>query len=328
MNATQPLISMVLPVYNVEKYLEKCLESVINQTYSNLEIILVNDGSTDSSLEICNAFQQKDSRIKIFTKENGGLSDARNYGLTKVTAKYVTFVDSDDSITEDYVEYLYYLLDKYRTKMSICSIFTHFQTNGKLIDNGNGTEGLLAANKAIEMMCYHDLVDTCAYAKLYSIELFDSIQFPKGKLFEDIGTIYKLFDKSKDIAFGFNAKYYYEIRPNSIVTSRFSHKKFDLLDMTDRMKSFVDEKYPGIEQATLRRAVYARFSTLNQMLNITEFEDERNEIIDYIVSNYDLVMKDAKTPKRDKAALFILKNLGFGFYKKIWDTYFYLQRGI
>ena len=101
-----PLISVVLPVYNVENYLEKCLNSVVKQTYKNIEIIIVNDGSLDSSIDICNKYANKDSRIKVFTKPNGGLSDARNFGIKKSMGEFITFIDSDDYVTDDYVEYL------------------------------------------------------------------------------------------------------------------------------------------------------------------------------------------------------------------------------
>ena len=114
-----PLISVVLPVYNVENYLEKCLNSVVKQTYKNIEIIIVNDGSLDSSIDICNKYANKDSRIKVFTKPNGGLSDARNFGIKKSMGEFITFIDSDDYVTDDYVEYLYSLVEKYNCKMDL-----------------------------------------------------------------------------------------------------------------------------------------------------------------------------------------------------------------
>ncbi len=321
------LISIILPIYNVEQYLEKCLTSVCRQTYKNLEIILVNDGSTDSSLEICENFLKTDNRIKLYSKSNGGLSDARNFGVEVAQGEYITFVDSDDFIAEDYIEYLYNLVKKFNTAMSICSIYTHYTLTGKIVDNGNGGEIKLSSEECIEKMCYHNLVDTCAYAKLYKKDLFKDISFPKGKLFEDIGTIYKFFDESKEIACGFQAKYYYEIRPNSIVTSTFNEKKFDLLEMTDQMKLFVDKNYPNLESATLRRSVYARFSTLNQMLDVKGYNLQRLEMIQYIKQNRVSLLKNNKVPYRDKIGIFVLSYFGYGFYKKIWKIYLKLQRG-
>ena len=116
----EDLISIVIPVYKVEKYLEKCVESVINQTYKNLEILLVNDGSPDNCPKICDEYAQKDNRIKVIHKENGGLSDARNAGIDVATGKYITFIDSDDYISNDYVEYMYNLLKQNNTKKYWC----------------------------------------------------------------------------------------------------------------------------------------------------------------------------------------------------------------
>ncbi|MGT2684467.1 glycosyltransferase family 2 protein [Streptococcus pneumoniae] len=321
-----PLISVVLPVYNVENYLEKCLNSVVRQTYKNIEIIIVNDGSLDSSIDICNKYANKDSRIKVFTKPNGGLSDARNFGIKKSMGEFITFVDSDDYVTDDYVEYLYSLVKKYNCKMSMCSIFVHYISNDKMINNGTGRELMMIAEQCIEKMCYHDEVDTCAYAKLYHRSLFSEICFPKGRIFEDIGTIYRFFDTAGQIACGFNAKYYYEIRENSIVTSSFSEKKFDLLFMTDQMRNFVDQRYPSLKAATKRRAVYARFSTLNQLLDVQGYNEEKKEIIRFIQDNKEALLENPKTPKRDRLAVRAL-SLGFCIYKLLWKQYLKIQRG-
>lgn len=321
-----PLISIVLPIYNVENYLVKCLDSVVSQTYENIEIILVNDGSNDESLTICNEYAKKDSRIKVYSKSNGGLSDARNFGVDKSTGRFITFIDSDDFVTDDYVEYLYYLVSKYDCKMSQSSLFVHYINNNRVVDEGTNREAVLSAEEAIKKMCYHDEVDTCAYAKLYHRSLFNSIKFPKGKIFEDIGTTYKFFDAAGEIACGFIAKYYYEIRDNSIVTSSFSEKKFDLLDMTDEMRSFVDKKYPALKKATLRRTVYARFSTLNQMLDVKGFEQEKNEIVSFILKNKRALLKDPMLPKRDRAA-YVALSLGLPIYKLFWKAYLKVQRG-
>ena len=116
----EDLISIVIPVYKVEKYLEKCVESVINQTYKNLEILLVNDGSPDNCPKICDEYAQKDNRIKVIHKENGGLSDARNAGIDVAAGKYIAFVDSDDYVSNDYIEYMYNLIKEYNTQMATC----------------------------------------------------------------------------------------------------------------------------------------------------------------------------------------------------------------
>ena len=212
-----PKISVVLPIYNVEKYLEKCIETVLKQTYSNIEIILVDDGATDSSPQICDKYAKLDNRIRVIHKVNGGLSDARNAGTAVATGEYITYIDSDDYVTETYVEYLYSLIEKYQTKVALCTHTIVFE-GGKEVALGNGEQEVLDAEKCLERMLYHDVIDTSAWGKIYAIDLARQISFPKGKLFEDIGTTYKFFLASGKIACGYEPQYFYGIRKNSIVT--------------------------------------------------------------------------------------------------------------
>lgn len=322
-----PCISIVVPVYCVEQYLSRCLDSIIAQTYKNLDIILVDDGSTDSSDLICDEYQNEDKRIRTFHKENGGLSDARNYGIMKAKGSYITFIDSDDYVTPDYVEFLYNLISKNNYPMAVCSLYTCFTNSNKIIDNGNGTIAELSGKECIQKMCYHQLVDTCAYAKLYDIRLFKNVRFPVGKIFEDIGTVYKLFAQCNKIVCGFQPKYYYMIRPNSIVTSSFSESKLDMLYMVDNMADYVMKKYPDLRKAVIRRQVYGRFSTLNQMLDVSgeKYISIREDIINFIKENQQMVLRDNQAPIRDKIAILCLK-IGFPFYKLCWLRYFYFSR--
>lgn len=317
-----PLISVIIPVYNVERYLSKCLNSVLAQSYTNLEIILIDDGSTDTSGKMIDEYKKKDSRIVTIHQQNSGLSAARNTGLRIMKGKYVTFVDSDDYVTNDYVEYLYSLIKKsnFKAPLAICSLMDHYENSGKNVNCGDGSERNITGKKCIEMMCYHNLVDTCAYAKLGTNELYQGFTFPEGKLFEDIGTTYQLFMKSPIVACGFKPKYYYNIRSNSIVTSGFKKNKLDMLEMTDKMANNVIKKYPDLHSAVLRRQVYARFSTLNQMLNTNNYETEKKNIVQYIKDNRKLVLNDPQTPKRDHMAYALLR-FGLPLYRFGWKTY-------
>lgn len=324
-NSTEPVISIIIPIYNVEKYLKRCLDSVEKQIYTNLEIILINDGSTDNSLEIAEEYAKKDSRIKIYSEANHGLSAARNLGLKQVTGEYITFIDSDDYVSNDYVSYLYSLLEKnnFTASMSICSLMNVYEGSGKEINTGNNKEYTLTGKKCIKMMCYHNLVDTCAYAKLGSKELYNDFEFPEGKVFEDIGTTYQLFEKANKVACGFKPKYFYNIRSNSITTQKFTTQKLDLLEMTDKMADDVVRKYPDLKRAVLRRRIYSRFSTLNQTFtskNTVEIKEIRNELIKFIQKNHKELFWDKNVPKRDKVAYLSLC-MGFNFYKSSWNLY-------
>ena len=310
-------ISLIVPVYNVEEYMDDCLRSLVSQTFTNLEIILIDDGSTDKSGIKCDKWASLDSRIDVIHKANGGLSDARNQGIKQATGDYVVCVDSDDSVDADYVEYLYTLLKKHNPLMSICQ---HRVINGSKViyTPQNSTDEVLSSKKCIERMLYHDVIDTSAWAKMYRKDLFDGIEYPYGKLFEDIATTYKLMMKSSQISVGYESKYNYMVRKDSIVSGGFNKRKLDLLEMTDKMGDDVITAYPDLSNAVMRRRVYSRFSTLNQMLYTNEYSEKKAEIINFIKDNGKTVMHDSHTPKRDKLAYISLK-MGLPIYKLAWQ---------
>ena len=223
-----PKISVVLPIYNVEKYLEKCMESIFNQTYKNLEILLVDDGSLDGCPALCDAYAKKDKRVRVVHKKNGGISDARNAGVAESSGQYIAFVDPDDYVESDYIEYLYSLIKKYNCKMSLCQHTVKFE-GGREICYGKNGDDLLTSKDCIERMLYNDVIDTSCWAKLFSADLAKKFLYPKGKLFEDIGTVYKFFIESEQIACGWQSKYFYMMRPKSIVHCNFNPHKLDLL---------------------------------------------------------------------------------------------------
>ncbi|HJA72724.1 MAG TPA: glycosyltransferase [Candidatus Limosilactobacillus faecipullorum] len=318
----KPLISVIIPIFNVESYLRRCLESVRVQDYKNLEVILIDDGSTDSSGKIADEFVKADERFKVIHQLNGGLSNARNCGLDIMSGEYVTFIDSDDYVTHDYVSFLYQLLvqTNFEAKMSLCSLMDVFPDTGRKINCGDDSQAILSGKECIEKMCYHDLVDTCAYAKLCRSEMYKDIRFPEGKVFEDIATSYQLFMKAEKVACGFSAKYFYEIRSNSIVTGEFKPNKLDLLEMTDKMAKDVTERYPELCQAVLRRQVYARFSTLNQTLNVSGVRDIQRKLLRYLMDNKKAVLSNPKTPRRDHIAYAML-SFGLPVYSFVWKIY-------
>lgn len=177
------LISIIVPVYNVEEYLKQCLDSILEQTFSNYEVILVNDGSTDSSGLICQEYADKDARIRYFEKENGGLSDARNYGIEQTQGEYLTFVDSDDWVTETYIEELYSKLQYYNADISICNYFRFQDSNVTFYkhvfepyEKEYDSKYLLEHYFEIED---GDFFLTTAWGKLYKKSLFEELRLQK-----------------------------------------------------------------------------------------------------------------------------------------------------
>jgi glycosyltransferase involved in cell wall biosynthesis len=240
----EPLISIIIPVYNVDFYLTRCLKSVINQTYKNLEIIIVDDESEDDSLSICNEFKNKDSRIKVISIKHGGLSKARNTGLDIAKGDYIGFVDSDDCIDKDMFKKLYETLVNNGADISVCN-FYRFYENGFLEHDFKATEDLIVLdrNDAIAYLLDDKILRNYVWTKLYSRHLFDGLRFPEGKTYEDIFIALKIFEKINKLAYINDGLYYYYIRSGSIVSSKKEENIKDGLEETYRRYKYVKETY-------------------------------------------------------------------------------------
>ena len=204
------MISVVVPVFNVEKYLKKCIESIINQTKKELQIILVNDGSTDKSGKICDSYKEKDKRICVIHKKNGGLSSARNAGINIARGQYIAFIDSDDWIEPDYFELLYKGIEKFNADISVIQ-FNKIRDFKKIsYISKTYTEWYKYNNEEAMRILFSDkIIGYSAVNKLYKTELFSNIRYPEGLLMEDKATTYKLIDKSKSIVVNKSQKYHY-----------------------------------------------------------------------------------------------------------------------
>ncbi len=226
-----PKISVIVPVYNVENYVERCLNSIIGQTYDNLEIIVVNDGSTDNSETICRRIANQNDRIKVFSKENGGLSDARNYGLDRATGEYISFIDSDDYISPFFYETAVDRIRKYNA--DIVSV------NWLSFNNDTNVEHVENKNDAKEYV-YHDseiisnylvsrnrrIIDHSACIKVYKSSLFKNLRFPKGKYHEDLFLTYKLLDNARTYVFVDLPLYFYYRGNTNSITFNYGVKNY------------------------------------------------------------------------------------------------------
>ena len=231
-NMDNDLISVVIPIYKVEKYLNKCIDSVLKQTYKNLEIILVDDGSPDKCGKICDEYKKIDKRIKVIHKKNGGLSDARNYGIKAASGKYIGFIDSDDFISNEMYEILYFILKKSNADISVVS-YKEVSENNEVNDERKNIRNIdiLNAEQSMKFLFDNNKCGNYAWNKLYKLSLFENIEYPVGKKMEDLGTTYKLFDKCKNIAYCDLELYYYLQRQGSILHSideKLCNDKFEL----------------------------------------------------------------------------------------------------
>ena len=238
------LISIIVPVYNVERYLSRCIDSITAQTYKTLEIILVDDGSPDSCGQICDSYAEKDSRIRVIHKKNGGLSDARNAGIAAAHGKYLGFVDSDDYIHPEMYRRLWEELKKTDADVAMCDIERVYNTDYVLHsiegDEVKTCSGLQAVKNILDKRLH--VVSVIACGKLYKADLFDGIRFPAGKLHEDEFTTYRLFYKSEKVTFLSGKYYYYFQREDSIMGQRKALFSYDALEAYEQMAEFFREK--------------------------------------------------------------------------------------
>lgn len=221
------LISVIVPIYNVEIYLQKCINTVINQSYTNLEIILVDDGSTDYSGKLCDEVAKKDNRIVVIHKKNGGLSDARNAGLDIAKGRYISFIDSDDYIALDYIEKLYSSINKTKADVAICS-FSYVDENDSLIVKSKAIEKntVLSGREVLyRAMMPRGVEYVVAWNKLYKREIFDNLRYDKGRIHEDEFINYKLFWKCNRVVVLCDRLYFYRQRQGSIQNTQLDFNR-------------------------------------------------------------------------------------------------------
>lgn len=230
----KPLISVIVPIYKVEKYLEMCVESLIHQTYTNLQIILVDDGSPDQCPAICDEYAKKDNRIQVIHKKNGGLSDARNAGLEEVKGKYITFVDSDDYVDVVYIEKLYCALNKYNASVAICGIKITDESR-KITDQIEVTDHekieVYTGSDIIKKELQGEWVLVTSWGALFDTDLFEKIRFPVGRHYEDEYVFCEIYDDLEQIVCISDNMYFYLQRVDSIMG--VTYKKQDCIDYLD-----------------------------------------------------------------------------------------------
>ena len=228
----ESLISVIVPVYNVEKYLDRCVESIVNQTYKNIEIILVDDGSPDRCPQMCDEWAKKDNRIKVIHKENGGLSSARNAGLEICRGDYIGFVDSDDFINNDMYRTLLSCIMQKNVDMSICNVSKVF-CNSNTEEIGSIIDGLLTKDEFLDHMeAFNGWTWVVSWNKLYKKRIFEELRFPVGRIYEDDYIIIDVLNYCELVyAISNPLYYYYYQRDGSIVNKNYSLKNMDAIDL-------------------------------------------------------------------------------------------------
>lgn len=249
-NMNNPLISVVVPVYNVEKYLRQCIDSILSQTYMNLEIILVDDGSRDSSGSICDEYAKIDNRIVVLHKPNGGLSSARNAGIDIAKGEYIGFVDSDDWIEHDMYERLFDSICESGADIAVCGLFREYRDRAvRCSVNGNK---VYRPDEAVGKLLENSDFQDHAWTKLYKKSLWSEIRYPLGRYYEDMLTTYKLFLQSYKIVLINQCLYHYRQRKGSIVRNGFNDVRLAYLEAAESFLEISELKEKYAETIDLR----------------------------------------------------------------------------
>ena len=291
------IVSVIIPVYIVEKYLDECVQSVINQTYRDLEIILVDDGSPDNCPSMCDEYAAQDSRIVVVHKQNGGLSSARNAGIDVARGEYLLFVDSDDYISPVMVEELLNAITASHAEIAASRI----SSDAKLIctERGQSTE-VLQPKQVMQYILTEKVVTTSASGKLYRRDTFGDTRYPEGKIYEDLGTTYKLINKCQRIVFVDGCFYYYRSNPESITQASFSLKHLDYYEIAAELKKFIAANYPEFTHLADYHRVRISISFMRK-ISRSGFDDQqtirfltkqiRGGIFRYFFSGYSIFSK-------------------------------------
>ncbi len=306
-------ISVIIPVYNAYPYLEKCLHSVVSQTYPNLEILLVNDCSTDKSKDICMKYSNIYNNIKYFQFDrNKGVSYARNFGLDNASGSFIGFVDSDDWIDENMYTVLYHIMKKYDTNIALCNYYLHYQENDIVKTMKTDFIEDMYINDTVETMYFCLANDNVAvWNKLYAKKLFEGIRFPAGKEYEDEHIMHLILEAAGEgSALSKEPLYNYLMRPNSITSKRISVKDFDYIFSTISRHEYLTNKYGADKfDAICRKGIFYSLIKIADRLVQGDMDEILNnkflEICNQVFSKY--IDKDCGLDKDAENGLYLLK---------------------
>ena len=302
-----PLISVIVPVYKVEKYLHSCIDSVLAQTFTDFELWLVDDGSPDACPEICDEYEHSDSRVKVIHKANGGLSSARNAALDRVTGNYICFVDSDDYITPDALETLYCALVETDADVAVGNMMS--------VDEGGNIKEFYAPASGRTILEGDSVLSTlnqpCAQNRLYKSGIFRSLRFPEGRLYEDVFIYHKVLAQTKRMVLTGKTDYYYLIRSDSIMHSqydiRFTDIVFAIKERYEWLESIGKKKLANEARLFIYSRVAVAYANLDA--SIPENRKKLREIKDIYINCYRVLMNDGTLGIKQKIRLFLLRYL-------------------
>lgn len=318
-----PKISIIVPVFNVESFIQTCIKSILNQTFNDFELILVNDGSSDTSGNICDEYSRKDERIIVIHKENGGQSSARNRGIDVANGDYIGFVDSDDWIDRDMYKILYSNAIETGTDISTCNITQYDKDNSKHFYCSETTDLLFNRDYAMYELYLNERLTFSPCNKIYNRELFQGIRFKEGFILEDMDFAYRIIHQSNKIYYTGQALYNYRYNPKSTMRKTFSKKRLDEFEVRKNMYTFYLRNYPSHADE-----VYAEMFLTGLMLyiNIEKYYNKEKDHYKYLIDIdrkilKSLILKKEYNSKKKKllALAIISPNILVKLYLFYWD---------
>ena len=309
-----PKISVIVPAYNVENYIEKCIVSLLRQTFQDFELLLVDDGSTDHTPEIFDELKKRDDRITVFHKQNGGLSDARNYALDRMNGEYVTFVDGDDYVADQYLALLYEMINQDNVQISMV------RAQKVLVDedakpDGGGAYEVLPVSECVKRMLRREGVSHTACGKLYERTIWKELRFPKGRLYEDYLTIFSAYALAAHVGVASTRLYYYVQRGGSIMHNSCNGRTVTIVDATEEVTPQVIGTWPELKEEAVDLQIALCLKCMQQILNSDpkKFLNVQERIKKIVRENAAGQLLSARVPKRDKVKIlfFLLGNKPF-----------------
>lgn len=329
------LVNVIIPVYNVENYLERCLESVLVQTYANIRVWLVDDGSTDGSSLICDKYAEQDKRIEVIHKENGGQASARNLALDRIESlggtegEFVAFVDSDDWVEPDYIEFLIKLLRETSADAVQCGHYITYSVMHEVEKSRDHDIVEFGRKEALESVLRNGAWDITVWNKLFRMRTFCGLRFPEGKFYEDTAIAPLFTERLRRVAVSMESKYHYVQRYSSTANgTAWTNHKYDFISVGDEVAAYVLGIYPDLVDAAMEKRVFVRLSTLSQMVNTGYLNMDKaraKEMRQFVCENAMCILRDGRATGRDKLGVLMLLP-GLSCYRVVWSLYYAMRR--
>ena len=296
----EALISVVVPVYNVKDYVEKCLSCILNQTYSNLEILIFDDGSTDGSLEICRHIAEKNKRVHLKELKHKGVSYVRNLGVAEARGDYLVFIDSDDFVDLNYVEELYRAAVTTGASIAVCSC-CRIKVDEKppkrkafpiieILNREQAMKELVKDQKILSTVCM----------KIFEREVYKQLQFPEGRVYEDLSVMYSIIDQADKITYTEYTRYYYVFRRDSICNNVYNENSMDLFIASKQFLRFIKKKYPELMQMQYLKCIRNAVSILYRMMLSGRCDKKVKQILLKEIRKGKSLFLKISYPRRDK----------------------------